>query len=135
MKDIGKRLQLLRKQQKISRTKLAEMSGISPRTIQNYETGTSKPKVESVEKLAAALGQSARYLMYGIKTEPKEHIEGRQEVLRMVADIFESDTLSEDDKLAFLTEIQAIYLNVKRKSMEESQDDGSSGTQSSDDLG
>ena len=44
MKNIGNRLQVMRKRQKLSRTQLAEMSGLSPRTIQNYEAGTSKPK-------------------------------------------------------------------------------------------
>lgn len=125
MNGIGKRLQVIRKQQKISRSQLAEMSGISPRTIQNYEAGTSKPKVESLEKLAAALGSSARFLMYGIKTVPKNHIEGRQEVLKTVAEIFESGDLSDDDKLAFLTEIQAIYLKAARKSDPKASDETS----------
>ena len=125
MNGIGKRLQVIRKQQKISRSQLAEMSGISPRTIQNYEAGTSKPKVESLEKLAAALGSSARFLLYGIKTVPKNHIEGRQEVLKTVAEIFESGDLSDDDKLAFLTEIQAIYLKAARKSDPKASDETS----------
>ena len=125
MNGIGKRLQVIRKQQKISRSQLAEMSGISPRTIQNYEAGTSKPKVESLEKLATALGSSARFLMYGIKTVPKNHIEGRQEVLKTVAEIFESGDLSDDDKLAFLTEIQAIYLKAARKSDPKASDETS----------
>lgn len=125
MNGIGKRLQVIRKQQKISRSQLAEMSGISPRTIQNYEAGTSKPKVESLEKLAAALGSSARYLMYGVTPTPESYIENRQEVLKTVTEIFESDALSEEDKLAFLTEIQAIYLKAARKSDPKASDESS----------
>ena len=125
MNGIGKRLQVIRKQQKISRSQLAEMSGISPRTIQNYEAGTSKPKIESIEKLAAALGSSARYLMYGVNPTPENYIENRQEVLKTVTEIFESDALSEEDKLAFLTEIQAIYLKAARKSDPKASDESS----------
>ena len=125
MKNIGNRLQVMRKRQKLSRTQLAEMSGLSPRTIQNYEAGTSKPKVESIEKLAAALGSSARYLMYGVNPTPENYIENRQEVLKTVTEIFESDALSEDDKLAFLTEIQAIYLKAARKSDPKASDESS----------
>ena len=115
----------MRKRQKLSRTQLAEMSGLSPRTIQNYEAGTSKPKIESIEKLAAALGSSARYLMYGVNPTPESYIENRQEVLKTVTEIFESDALSEEDKLAFLTEIQAIYLKAARKSDPKASDESS----------
>ena len=125
MKDIGNRLQVMRKRQKLSRIQLAEMSGLSPRTIQNHEAGTSKPKVESIEKLAAALGSSARYLMYGVHPTPENYIENRQEVLKTVTEIFESDALSEEDKLAFLTEIQAIYLKAARKSEPKARDESS----------
>ena len=71
----------------------------------------------------AAVPECIECQQYG--EESKDRIENRQEVLKTVTEIFESDALSEEDKLAFLTEIQAIYLKAARKSDPKASDESS----------
>ena len=48
----------------LTQAQLAKLISVTPRTIQNYELGTRKPtKYDVVEKLAAALGTTAEYLL------------------------------------------------------------------------
>lgn len=52
---LGKRIQQLRKQKGLSQEALAELSGLSVRTIQRIEAGVSKPRVFTLKVLANAL--------------------------------------------------------------------------------
>lgn len=115
MNTFGERLKALRKKQKLTRPQLVKMCGISLKTIQNYENGEFSPKIESAEKLAAALGTTAEYLLYG--TEPTDQLTepDHKEILEMASALFAGGELSEDEQLAFLTELQTIYLDSKKK--------------------
>lgn len=56
MAEFGKRLQSLRRQAGLSQAGLARKSGISIRTIQEYEQQRRRPSIDVAERLAAALG-------------------------------------------------------------------------------
>ncbi len=53
---IGKALKFRRKFLNLRQEDLAEMSGITSRTIHLIESGTGNPSVETLEKLATVLG-------------------------------------------------------------------------------
>lgn len=45
------RLKGLREKNDMTQEQLAKVSGVSPRTIQRYECGTSRPRLDAAEKL------------------------------------------------------------------------------------
>ena len=57
------RLKELREKNDMTQEQLAKVSGVSPRTIQRYECGTSRPRLDAAEKLAKALNISVDQLL------------------------------------------------------------------------
>lgn len=53
---LGSRIQERRKQLKIRQTDLAELSGVSLRTVISIENGTANPSVETLSKVVEVLG-------------------------------------------------------------------------------
>ena len=53
------RLKELREKNDMTQEQLAKVSGVSPRTIQRYECGTSRPRLDAAEKLAKALKRNS----------------------------------------------------------------------------
>ncbi len=53
---LGKRVQKLRNDAKLTQEKLAEMIRVSPKYIQFIENGTRKPSLRTVYKIARTLG-------------------------------------------------------------------------------
>ncbi len=120
----GEKVKKLRKDLKLSQGELAEKIGVSARSVAAYEAGTSYPRYkETYEALAAALGVDVNYL----RTEEEEFLEdvGRQfgtrgqrqaaAILNEAAGLFAGGELSEEDKLAFLTEMQQLFLDSKQR--------------------
>lgn len=52
---VGENIKRIRKEKGITQKQLASASGLSVTSIQYYECGKFKPKIEQVERLAAAL--------------------------------------------------------------------------------
>jgi transcriptional regulator with XRE-family HTH domain len=59
----GENLQRLRNKAGLSQAGLADRSGISVNTIQNWEIGRHQPRLEALPKLAAALGVGVEALL------------------------------------------------------------------------
>jgi transcriptional regulator with XRE-family HTH domain len=55
-KQMGRRLQKLRKERDMSRAELAELAGISREYVRKLEAGMQDPTVGILQKLAKALG-------------------------------------------------------------------------------
>lgn len=55
-KQLGKRIQLIRKSKCFTQEKLAELIGIEPPSLSYIETGKFSPSVETLQKLAEVLG-------------------------------------------------------------------------------
>ena len=53
--SFGKQMRLRREELQLSRASLAEMLGVSPSAISNYENGVSSPKEEVLLRLFDAL--------------------------------------------------------------------------------
>lgn len=96
--------------------------GLTKRTIINYETGSRYPRERDVYlRLAQKLGVETNYLL----TEDEEFITGAgtkygdkgekeaRDLLRRTSALFAGGELDEEDKLAFLLEIQELYIESK----------------------
>ena len=60
----GERVRNYRKKKKLSQSALAELAGVSPRTIFGYEAGTTYPRTERLlNRLADALGVTSEALV------------------------------------------------------------------------
>ena len=120
----GEKLQRQRLDRGLSKVELAKELGLTTRTLDNYESGTSHPKSREIyHKLSEFFDVDINYFLtedeefltlaaqrYGNKgmTEAKE-------VLEQTAALFAGGKLSDDDKLAFLHEMQAIYFDSKER--------------------
>lgn len=120
----GEKVKALRIEQKISQVELGKQIGVSSRTIASYEAGRSYPKVRDVyDRLAQTLKVDVNYL----KTENEEFmtevasqfgvrgVQQAQHILDQTAELFAGGTLDPDDEIAFLQEIQQLYLDSKSK--------------------
>lgn len=56
MEEIGKQIAERRKKKELSQQDLAEMSGISPRTINSVELGKANPSINVLSKMVKPLG-------------------------------------------------------------------------------
>lgn len=61
--DIGSRLMLARKQQRLSMRDLAEMAGLSATAISKYENGKAVPRPSTLLRLGRALGVKADFFL------------------------------------------------------------------------
>jgi len=69
---LGSRIKALRKRKGISQEMLAELSGLSLRTVQRIENGETQPKAYSLQEIAKALAVSPDELMdWSIQEDPK----------------------------------------------------------------
>ncbi|WP_062359615.1 LexA family protein [Vreelandella aquamarina] len=63
--ELSSRLKYIRKKIGLNQAQLAELSGVSQRQISAYERGKSEPRLDTLEKLAAALSTTAEWLEFG----------------------------------------------------------------------
>lgn len=60
---VGDNIKRIRKERGITQKRLGELCGIAEPNIRKYENGKQNPKLETVEKIASALGVTAFDLM------------------------------------------------------------------------
>lgn len=73
--SISNRIQKLRKDRNLSQAMLAELAGLKPPAISQYESGARSPNFESLIKLSNALGVPSDYLLMGEDTPHYEEVE------------------------------------------------------------
>ena len=128
----GEKIKLLRKQNNITQTQLAELTGVSLRTIINYEKYDKKPKQpEMYELLAKALNTEVSELQntkgdYVSITKKKLTKTQQTPVDFLSAEInriFASDKVSDEDKLTLLLNVEKSFWkhNLKRKTNKKAQ--------------
>ena len=118
----GDKVKDLRKQKKMSQEELAKAVKVSTRTVCGWENEGKYPRNRDIYKRLAEVGEvDINYLL----TEDEESITeaseryGRrgskqaQALLEQASALFAGGELSEDDQLAFVHEIQQIYLDSK----------------------
>lgn len=73
-KVLGRRLQSIRQAQNLKVTELAELSGFSRSSIQNYEAGTRQPSLAVIARLADALGCNPAWLATFTESETGDDV-------------------------------------------------------------
>lgn len=120
----GEKIRSLRKGKKMSQQELASMVGVSYRTIRSWEVEGRYPKQNILyQKLADALQCDVSYLMSenaSFITEASEQFGNRgakqaQQILEQAAAMFAGGSLSNEDKIAFMDDMQMLYLDSKRR--------------------
>lgn len=61
--DIGDRLKSLRLENNLTKKQAAKLVGVSPKTIENYELGNRKPKLEILVDLANNYNTTTDYIL------------------------------------------------------------------------
>lgn len=123
----GEKLRQLRSEKNWSQKELGRRIGKTERTIHRYETGDCYPREREIyRKLAELFGVDVNYLL----TENEEFMVevgaqyGRrgqvqaESILDQTKELFAGGSLSDEDKVAFLTEMQMIFLDSKKVARE-----------------
>ena len=120
----GEKVKNLRKNKGLNQTQLADAVGVSLRTVRGWEIEGRYPKKHDLyQKLADILSCDISYLMTeeeAFITEASEQFGNRgakqaQQILEQAAAMFAGGELSDEDKTAFMDEIQSLYLDSKRR--------------------
>ena len=123
----GDKLREKRKGSGMSQDGLAKELGMTTRTLSNYEKGASHPQDRAVYfKLADIFSVDVNYFLTEDEeflTKAAEHYgkKGRDQagaILEQTAALFAGGELSEEDKLAFLHEMQFLFLDSKQRARE-----------------
>lgn len=120
----GDRLRQKRVESGISQLELAEKTGISARSVQNYESNKRYPNSLAITvKLAETLGTTSEYLL----AEEEQHIieagekggaKARRDMETLVGEVrglFAGGTLSEDERDAVLRAVTDAYWLAKEE--------------------
>ena len=120
----GEKIKYLRKEQELSQAELAAAAGVSLRTIRGWENENRFPKQRDLYgKLAEILKCDSNYLLSdgaAFVTQSSEEYGSRgaaqaQRILEQAAAMFAGGELSDEDKTAFMDEIQMLYLDSKQR--------------------
>ena len=120
----GEKIKNLRKTKGISQTQLADAIGVTNRAVRSWEAEGRYPKQRDIyQKLADILGCDISYLLSeeeSFITEVSEQYGSRgakqaQLILEQAAAMFAGGELSDEDKTAFMDEIQMLYLDSKQR--------------------
>lgn len=121
--NFGEKVRELRKQNGWSQEELARKLGVSLRTICTYEHGKYPRYQKTYEDLAAIFEVDVNYL----RTENEEFLTDVSErygqrgqdqakaILDQTQQLFAGGSLSPDDELAFIHEIQRLYFDSKER--------------------
>lgn len=121
--DFSEKIRNARLARDMSQTDLAKASGVSLRTIQNYELGRSLPKKrETYAKLAAALGINAEVLLdsnaaFVIRANEQYGSRAAKQAWDMVSDLgsmWAGGEMEDEDMDAIMQAIQEAYWDAKK---------------------
>lgn len=80
MSILSKKLRTIREKSGLSQKDVAELTGIGYKTINNYETGVSRPDVEKLALLCNVYKVSADYFINVNKFETKENMSNLSDI-------------------------------------------------------
>ncbi len=130
MKNFGKKVRERRYELGLSQAALAEMCGLSGRSVYGYEAGEKEPRRATVLRIAAALQVSDSYLtddsVEGPYDETKEKYiqqagqlygrRGEDDVRALLQDniaLFAGGEISQTEKDAFFEAVMRAYITCK----------------------
>ncbi len=120
----------------LSQTELAQLTGISERSLYTYEQLGTLPRKNNIRKLAEALHISVSYLLDEDETDTQSQIDNdifimearekfgskgakeAQDVLGRVNSLFAGGDLDEEAKDVFFQAVMAVYMDSKKNARE-----------------
>ena len=117
----------------ITQTELAQLTGISERSLYTYEQGNIIPRKSNLEKLAKALHVSVTYLLDDAEENTQKDMEKKdfihkikdtqgnkgaheaQEILDHVSTFLAGDDLDDDAKEVFIQSLMEVYIDSKQE--------------------
>lgn len=120
--NFTEKLQKLRKDKGYTQSQLAEMVGVSCRSIQNYELGARYPKRDILEKMCRVLETRIEYLvsnddfLFIVHAEDgAKGVASAKQLLDCAGALFAGGDMSEEDKDKVMLALQNIYWKAKEK--------------------
>lgn len=107
---LGNRIQILRKEKKLTQSKLAEYINISTPQIVRYETKGVQPPADVLKRLADVFGTSIDYIVNGKLEQKAKRSIGDNELLQQFKEV---EQMNEDDRSTVKKLIDAFI--TKRK--------------------
>lgn len=120
----GEKVQTLRKRKGLNQTEFGQLVGVSLRTVRGWENEGRYPRYRDLyAKIAEVLDCETSYLLTeeeSFITEATENYGSRgakqaKAILDQAATMFAGGELSEEDQIAFINEIQMLYLDSKKR--------------------
>lgn len=108
----------------MTQVQLAQSSGVTARTIQNYELGTRKPSnMEVVQKIADVLHTTTEYLLgssgtYVVEAHEKDGAQSAKDIEQLVSEVtglFAGGELSEESLEGAMKALNDAYWIAKEK--------------------
>lgn len=131
MASFSEKVKNARSEAGLTQSELAELVGVSARSIQAYELGAKNPRQSTMLQLAKALKVSYKYLSDEACDNPMEDIEkdgyidrarkeygasGARDINALLADnkaLFAGGSISQEDKDAFFEAVVSAYFSCK----------------------
>lgn len=132
----GEKIKEARLAMNLSQTELAQLTGISERSLYTYEQLGILPRKNNIRKLAEALHISVSYLLDEDETDTQSQIDNdmfimearekfgskgakeAQDVLGRVNSLFAGGDLDEEAKDVFFQAVMAVYMDSKKNARE-----------------
>lgn len=132
----GEKVKQARLAMNLSQAELAQLTGISERSLYTYEQLGTLPRKSNINKLAEALHISVSYLLGDDQTKKHSHTEEdiflaeareqfgakgareAQDVLGRVSSLFAGGELDEDAKDVFFQALMSVYIDSKKNAKE-----------------
>lgn len=119
----NERLKKLREEKGLTQVQLSELTGISARMIQKYESGNARPRLDAAEKIAKALNVTADQLlgnadMLVAQAAEKYGARGAKQAKQLtdeVTGLFAGGDMAEEDMDIMMQAIQQAYWIAKEK--------------------
>lgn len=112
MKDLGQRIQQLRKQQGLSQVEMAKQIGVSKSQVNRYENKSVQPPADILNKLADLFGTSVDFLINGDSQEKAQATLKNNVLLQKFR---EMENLPEREQSILLEVIAAFIRDWKTK--------------------
>jgi len=112
MKELGKRIQQLRKEKGLSQTELAGQIGVSYAQLSRYEIKDAQPPAEVLNKMADALDTSVDFLINGNTTEKAQSTLRDAELLKQFREI---DQMPDSEKSTIIKVVSAYIRDFRTR--------------------
>lgn len=110
MANLGEKIKMARKSQRMTQAELADRLGVHRSTVANYELFRRKPSVTEVRQIAKILHVDVNYLLEGSEVDTQD------DLLTRANNVFSDLNISNEDKDAIFRDLMEIYMKGKKAS-------------------